>query len=550
MLRSEIEPDLWNGRHSALCSLYKSNEVLLNDDLIKIQNANTAHQFRVLFNQSKQNSGKRFYGIFDALLKRSHQSNLDINNTNATLIQPKNFNSKSKRASSALLIPLKLNRTGTRINDTFTTNKTAQIKTSTTTTLTKRIYKNNCNNNKQRHYKTHRNFNDCVEDGNDDDDNDGYNDCITTTTTNKNNNTEWYIQLASKCYNGIQLHLNYLDECAKRNNNSNNSKGEFEKKLKPIYERHEFDIQLPSLALLSRSFSKDDTVDNKSRFHRKNDTISNTTQFKTINDTVSCATDFIVHSTPKSNNTNCELIDWCASNNNTRLGYSKCIIDYSSIGWDKNRLCNDKFNDAAVAYKTNWSIKNNNRSSTAQQYHPSFHQHQQQICALNAAAKNNMNSIAIDANNIQLHNNDPQLTNQPFHGYHDSNANNFLCYQEFQQQQSPTINGEHSLWLRRHNSQHIQDNCLIQSNQSPDANDLIKVFSRSLNLEDTVTSATTLTSTLPQIVLSDFSSDQPTPPTTPLIDIYDHQSSTLPESPAISAATTINGSTFLSIVTK
>lgn len=149
--------------------------------------------------------------------------------------------------------------------------------------------------------------------------------------------------------------------------------------------------------------------------------------------------------------------------------------------------------------------------------------------------ENNMNSVAVDANNFQQN---LQLTCHAIQ-YNYQN-NNLPFYRESQvsgHQELQTIannnNNYHCHWLHKSNpnsisstnqQQHIDRYneeiqvkptvkipAVIENSATEDnVNDLIEAFNNSIGVSEAKQIQ------LPQIVLSDFSSDQPTPPTNPL----------------------------------
>lgn len=325
--------------------------------------------------------------------------------------------------------------------------------------------------------------------------------------------------MASKCYtNGFQLHLNYLDECAKR------TKGAIQEKS--LHRPESTILRLPSSAILSRSLNKQAQLHPKDNVH--------STQFKSIDN---FAADFIVLSTPKPSNSS-ELDRDCerqVKRNDFRGNEAS-----TTLFWCKNKsIYRLKFLTHVTSTGNScYSIKNNSGLGTANTEHTETEILHRKIQALNAA-KNNMNPVAIHAKNAQQQH-DLQLFNQPIECNYISNDNdNFRYYYKSQPNNQVLL----------HQESHGTAN-LVQSKEQTGVNELVKVFSHSLSLSDT------LKTTLPQIILSDFSSDQPTPPTTPLLftnTINNNETSTnhtLSETiPSTFFTSSANDSVFLSIKT-
>lgn len=135
-------------------------------------------------------------------------------------------------------------------------------------------------------------------------------------------------------------------------------------------------------------------------------------------------------------------------------------------------------------------------------------------------AKNNMNSVAIDANDLQQNR---QLTCQSI----QYNYPNSSIYRELNVSSGQPVlheihhnnnaNDQPYCWLNETKSisnisEGVQVKLAKEINNGDIVNDLIKSFNTSLDVTDPHQIIQ-----LPQIILSDFSNDQQTPPTTTII---------------------------------
>lgn len=343
---------------------------------------------------------------------------------------------------------------------------------------------------------------------------DGNPDCINIDT----NTAEWYIQLASNCYrNGFELHVNHLDEC---------SKNPSVLCAKPVPAKAaaaaEPFLRLPSSAL----------------FHR-----SEPTQFNSNSDTkFSLVADLVVCSSPKS----VRVAPHC----NTKYS-SNSLSDKTTTHRrphqlntaEINRIYRKNFAHACELFRYQFNRPINETTTLpiiidtipiAQPYAET----ERQFNALNA--KNNMNSVAVDANNLPQN---LQLSCQAIQ-YNYPN-NNLTFYREFQANGQPeprTIaesNNYRNHWIDESGPNSISLNNRIEVRSTATetetatadiVNDLIEAFNSSFDVSDSNQIK------LPQIILSDFSSDLSTPPPTtplfnatqstatqPLSDQYSHQ---------------------------
>lgn len=341
--------------------------------------------------------------------------------------------------------------------------------------------------------------------------NDDNHDCINNIDTN---NTEWYIELASNCYrNGFQLHVNHLDEC---------SKHPCIIQSKPAI-ASSF-LRLPSSALVYRTSQPKRNIPSAGA--------------------VSLTPDLVLCSSLKSITLSAHKFDKnCANNTICDHKKSQSYRQYQLNSGEYNNHRIYSKNNLRQAKKLSTFNKNSHepidkncnittlplidtRPITRQLIQP------EQFNVLNA--KNNMNSVAVDANNLQQN---LQLSCQTIQ-YNYQN-NNSTIYQEFQadnQQEPQTIaeNNNYKLhWIDESiqnpialNDHEVKPKELSTTSNTDIVHELIDVFNRSLDVTDANQRK------LPQIILSDFSSDKPTPPpTTPLFFTIQSANQTLSEYP-------------------
>lgn len=322
--------------------------------------------------------------------------------------------------------------------------------------------------------------------------NDSIDDCININT----NKTDWYIQLASNCYrNGFQLHVNQLDERSKHPCVAPQTKSS----PSPTF------LRLPSSALLPRAQS---------------------TQI-TANDTVSWIPDLVVCSSLKSIRV-APHCDKTYSSTNTFDERFKTQRHPNQLANHPNRIASKHFTPICDSLYCNRSIDDTIKLPIINTRSIDQPHETKQLNALNA--KNNMNSIAIDAKN--LHHNLQLLCQANQYNYQN---NNLTFNQEINvngQRDRPTtgsVNNNQNHWIHETNNHHsillTKQIEVKQTTADHIVSDLIEVFNRSFDITDPNKK------TLPQIILSDFSSDQPTPPTTPLFFTVQSER-TLPEHPA------------------
>lgn len=308
---------------------------------------------------------------------------------------------------------------------------------------------------------------------------DGNRDCINIDT----NKTEWYIQLASNCYrNGFELHVNHLDECAKHHS-------VFQRE--PVPPATPF--RLPSSALLSATRSRS---------------------------LASQVPDLAVRSSSNSIDSHCDKE--CSNSFRTETNCHRRPHQLNANHFNRNgkHTCDLAHSGQSIGDNARVPIIDIAQNDRPYQKTKQFH-------ALNA--KNNMNSVAADA--ITLPHN-LQLTCQTIQYNYPNNNSEFDRESGGEQErhhryQTNTDNNNQSQW---HDS---VVNSEVLNNRRSDAvsrptedivNDLIEAFNSSFDVSD----ANQIK--LPQIILSDFSSNQVTPTTTPLL--YTVHTSTLSEQPS------------------
>lgn len=330
---------------------------------------------------------------------------------------------------------------------------------------------------------------------------------------NDTNNIEWYIQLASNCYrNGFQLHVNHLDKWSKHPCVLQKKPAQL-----PL-------LRLPSTALLS---SRPPSID--------------------LSVTISTVADLVVCSSPKSIQSVAPLH---YDNSYLNKAPSDRVIQTQrhhphQLNTNESRRVFDR-NSAqyCAALHSNRPIDGTTKLPIIditpiwrqqQQHHLQIPPNEtEQINALNA--KNNMNSVAVDANNLQQN---LQLSCQAIQYNYQ---NNNLTFDRKIETGGPrelrtignistaTAAAAATVTAIDNNNYHNQHQQLHQywTNESTSnlirqttkrhetrptgdiVNDLIEAFSTSFDVSDANQTQ------LPQIILSDFSSNQPTPPTTPL----------------------------------
>lgn len=356
---------------------------------------------------------------------------------------------------------------------------------------------------------------------------DGNRDCIKTSNIDaESSKTEWYIELASNCYrNGFQFHVNHLDECSKRSSVI---------QRKPPQATF---LRLPSLALLlsSRSFhpiqiqSSDRAVSSVSDIvpcsSSKSIAISTplhcekkySVRNNSIDDQIKCQPHPHQSHTSESNRIN------CGKNSSHTFG-SSSLHRHNHLPIDKNKTTTNRLPIIDT-------VEPIARQSTIAK---------QQFNVLNVR-NNNMTSVAVDANHLQQN---PQLSCQTIqYNYHQNNnltfkrdiehlsgqqepqtigQNNIYCYQ---QPHWINENTRNPISLTNQCSGELRPTTTTTISDGDIVNDLIEAFNNSFDVSDTNQIQ------LPQIILSDFSGDQPTPLTTPLFSTVQNMCRNLSEHP-------------------
>lgn len=420
-----------------------------------------------------------------------------------------------------------------RRNQPCTTNRShVELRTSNATTKPLPTTPN-CNY-RQRPRKTYRS----TQASNDDN-----HDCINNRIDNKttSTNSEWYIELASSCFrNGFELHVNHLDQCAKH-------PSFVQRKPAPA----PF-LRLPSSVFRSPSPPSPPPSSSPTTSKQSPPAIDS------CDSAVSLVADLVACSSSQpitvASSSHCKQTHRAPNCN--RIRKSQCHPHQLNLsaGDEINRICCEKQLTPTCSPLQDNSIDATNialpiaidttptaRQSTATK----------QFNGLNV--ENNMNSVAIDAaNNLQQN---LQLSCQAIQ-YNNQN-NNLTFYGEYQAsssssgEQEPLTIGHNNNnyqqqqhWVDNSNpgrisltdQRHIEHNQkgietrptpTIQNPSDVDTvNDLIVAFNSSFDVSEANQHQ------LPQIILSDFSSDQATPPTTPLFFTVHTSARTLPEHPA------------------
>lgn len=480
-----------------LCNLHRPNDIA---SVNVIENSTNSLINRLLQRGNKKSFAKHF---------TSFETTNRINQTNT------NFNLNESVGCRPSVEPtLQRHKAQTcrrRSQKQTTTNQShVEIRTSNATTKTPAP---NCNYRQVR--KTYSNST-----------NNGNHDCINNNNiTNTNTKTEWYIELASNCYrNGFQLHVNHLDEC---------SKHPCVLQRKPAQAAF---LRLPSSALLFRSSSSLSSSPS-SVLVRPPSTI------ESCDSAIS-----LLCSSPKSITVASHCDKTYSNNSFSDKIPIHCRPQQLNTGENKRIYCKNhsaQTCDPSQHYEpidVHSILPIIDKTPIAQQ--PTV---TEQFNVLNA--KNNMNSVAVDANNLQQN---LQLSCQTIqYNYQNNNLTFYREYQTSGQQEPRTIannNNYQHHWVDRSNPNSISftdqrpidryhkgievrstDNKLPTPTENPTdkhtVNDLIEAFNSSFDVSE----ANHIQ--LPQIILSDFSSDQPTPPTTPLFYTVETSSKTLSEHP-------------------
>lgn len=461
-----------------MCNLYRPNGIHCDRQSVELDNNDSFGSTSSLINRLFQKGHKKAFA-------KCFASSETVNRINR-INRPKANNKLFDTVESRPLVHQQTAQTCQRRSQkqTCTTNQShVEIGTSTTKTPAP-----NCN------YRQHRE----TYIGNDDN-----HDCINNIDTNK---IEWYIELASNCYrNGFQLHVNHLDEC---------SKHPIVLQKKPVQAAV---LRLPSLALLCRTLQP-------SAQSKQNERSAGAVSFAP--DLVVCpsfeSTAFAAH---------------CDKQHYLRDLFSdetKCQRRHQLNSRENNRIYRDTHllpNSESSSHRCNYhrTIDKSTTLATIDTATPIKRQpfETEQFNVLNA--KNNMNSVAVDATNLQQN---LQLSCQAIrYNYHNKNS---TFYQEFEASGEPQTIAENNNyqqhWIgEKQNLTALSD---ADSGARPIAtakediiNELIETFNSSFDVTDVNQIK------LPQIILSDFSSDQPTPPTTPLFSNVQSTARTLSEHP-------------------
>lgn len=304
---------------------------------------------------------------------------------------------------------------------------------------------------------------------------------------------DWYIELASNCYrNGFQSHLNYLDNCSKYQRIPIQQTEQLKRatEIKPTKAAAATILHLPSAALL----------------HRSSEPLTQPAHRLTENCVASCGSDIEV----------CER--------------------------HKNRLIN-RYRQPATTIPNN-TINNKNRLQTI--WRQSIDNSIESIYET-INAKNTMNSVAIDANEIQanqfqslshqaaLSNDDFPIDQQQNHQLNRIQRDRLAINNKNNKNTCTRTTNNSNINLYHLTDANNQIPSLPLINDDKDArtsmNDLIHVFNNSLNVYDNCECSTD-NFVLPQIILSDFSSDQQTSPITSLT-LFAKQSIHLPTTVAL-----------------
>lgn len=434
-------------------------------------------------------------------------------------------------------------KTCRRRNRTCTTNQFhVEFRTSNATTKVIPTTLNcNCRQSQRKTYQSTHTSND-----------DNHN-CINNRINNKNSSinsqSDWYTELASNCLrNGFELHVNHLDQCSKHPSfvQSKPAQASFLRLPSSLF-------RSPSLPSSSPTTSKRSPLPSPSPSANE----SCDSAVSLVADLVACSSsqtitvDFSSH----FDKTHCSLY----SVNCDQIRENQCH-PHQLPNDEINQICCKK--QLTQTYNPSQakeiSIDATNitlpitidttpiaRQSTATK----------QFNVLNV--ENNMNSVAIDAaNNLQQN---LQLSCQAIQ-YNNNQNNNLTFHREYQAsnsssgEQEPLIIGHNNNnyqqqqhWVDNSNlnpisltdQRHIERNhkgietrptlstAIIENSSNVDTvNDLIVAFNSSFDVSEANQHK------LPQIILSDFSSDQATPPTTPLFFTVQTSARTLPEHPS------------------
>lgn len=499
-LREETTPTTKRGRQT-LCNSIQQRGIG-NDELIKIRSAKTFDQLLALIKrQSKRHS-------------KNNRSEIDVfcTSNNSTIDGNRKFVSKSPEETSATSV-IPVNST---VRRNFTTKKhRSQFET--------KAPANYCNSLEHRTiHKSNQNRSGHV-------------------SINNQNKTDWFIELASDCYkSGFQLHLNYLNECAKNHRITIRKQN---KSIEPsICQTSSTILHLPSSALFRRSVSTEAL-----------------TQSIALSDSASCASDIVSCTLKNSKKPHCDrhtnpLINDRLANCHQQLFKYHGDIQFqqqstnqtnsSIISIEKKSFSSRK----SVQLSAIRTIPNNCYSSQSTTISSSIIP-EQNLSNNKIDAKNNMSAVAVDANeqqtNPQLSCQAIQFNNNYSHRHrhstsHNQDGNSNHLNSQFRQNigqfnEHPdqlTINNNYYQLsgkvdsdsgsggsARNHIPLHlINSRCEVKQTTStsptasPVINDLIKSFNNSLDVSDIDKRI------LPQIVLSDFStSDLTTPPISSLL---------------------------------
>lgn len=326
---------------------------------------------------------------------------------------------------------------------------------------------------------------------------------------------DWYIELASNCYrNGFQSHLNYLDSCSK-----------YQQRI-PIQQTE----QLKQSLILRTALKQ--TSD------------SLTAEIKT---TKAAATHLHSPSAAALLHRSSEPLSQSAHRLNDEYCVASCGANIQVCERHQNRLIN--------RYRQPITIIANNTINNRNSLQPIWRQRQSienpiQRIYETINAKNTMSSVAIDADEIQA--NQFQLLLLSHRGALSKADFPIDQQQNHQlnriQRDRLAINNKSNNTSTRANSNNINNNyyhSTDDNNQIPllplinddkeagtSMNDLIHAFNNSLNVYDTCECSTD-NYILPQIILSDFSSDQKTTPITSLTLFAKQQSIHLPQNVAL-----------------
>lgn len=510
-----------------LCNINRPNDITA--DQIVESNSKTIESITKLINYLFRKVGKNSFTSIEpttttSINRKNHQPNTKLKTLESVGFLPSKQSSLLQRRHKAQTCR-RLNRRSKKHTCTATNQSHVEIRTINATTKTPAPPNCNYTQSKKKTYSNSVNDDNC--------------DCI-NSNNNKNNKTnnkqihthcksEWYIELASNCYrNGFQSHVNHLDECSKHSS---------------VHQRNTAKIVLPSFLRLPSSAFISSHLLQSTPTHSIQSIDRSVSSVNLIPDLVRC-------SSSSSLSESITIAAYC-DKNYSNYSFSDNVqserrpSQLNNDDDEKNRIyCkkraphHDETLSSVDHYNHRWSIEENSSRLSIIGTIPIARQPTQPKPFNSSNDKNNMNSNAIDADHLQQN---LQLSTQTIqHNYPNNNCNNFTFNREHQilsgQQEQPTsptlpqtIIENNNYYQPRHhwsNENNIRHPTITTTTLiSPDiagefqskediVNDLIESFNRSFDVSDANQLQTK--QPLPQIILSDFSSEQPTPPTTPI----------------------------------